>query len=105
MVLAVSPGANVTVPDAAVKSFGDTAVPAAVAQSTVTVSSDEPDNVTAKGIGVNPLFPSRTLASATETLGFGMSVIVNVCAALVSTPPLAEPPLSCSDTVTVALPV
>ncbi len=32
-------------------------------------------------------------------------VIVNVCAALVSTPPLAVPPSSCTCTVTVAVPL
>ena len=31
--------------------------------------------------------------------------MVNVCAALVSTPPFAVPPLSCSCTVTVAVPL
>ena len=34
-----------------------------------------------------------------------VTVIVKVCAALVSTPPLAVPPLSCSVTVTVAVPL
>ena len=34
-----------------------------------------------------------------------VSVIVNVCAALVSAPLLAMPPLSCSCTVTVAVPL
>ncbi len=33
-----------------------------------------------------------------------LTVIVKVCAADVSTPPLAVPPLSCSKTVTVAVP-
>ena len=36
----------------------------------------------------------------------GVTVMVNVCAALVSTPPLAVPPLSCGKlTVTVAVPL
>src|SRR5206468_3054140 len=61
MVLVVSPGANVSVPDAAVKSFGATAVPPAVAQLTVTVLVAAGDSVTVNGIGVKPLLPSSTL--------------------------------------------
>ena len=34
-----------------------------------------------------------------------VTVIVNVCGALVSTPPFAVPPLSCSVTVIVAVPI
>src|SRR5439155_1642430 len=34
-----------------------------------------------------------------------VAVIVNVCAALVSLPPLAVPPLSCATMVTVAVPL
>jgi len=34
----------------------------------------------------------------------GVTLIANVCAALVSTPPLVVPPLSCSCTVTIAVP-
>ena len=34
-----------------------------------------------------------------------VTLITNVCAALVSTPPLAVPPLSCKRTVIVALPL
>src|SRR3954469_7395522 len=72
---------------------------------TVTSCEDASDSVTANGSGVTPELPSKTLASAIDTLGFGFTVIVNVCAALVSTPPLAVPPLSCAVTVTVADPV
>ena len=89
-------------PDAAVKSFGDSAVPPAVAQLTVTVLAAAGVNVTVNGIGVKPPLPSRTLESEIEIPGGGLTVIVKVCAALVSTPPLAVPPLSCSGTVTVA---
>src|SRR5258708_2225690 len=35
----------------------------------------------------------------------GVTLMTNVCAALVSMPPLAVPPLSCSFTVTVAVPL
>src|SRR5207248_2449971 len=35
----------------------------------------------------------------------GLTVMVNVCGAEVSTPPFAVPPLSCSVTVTVAVPL
>ena len=35
----------------------------------------------------------------------GSSVMANVCATLVSTPPLSVPPLSCATTVTVAVPL
>ena len=74
---------------------------------TVTVSDDAAERVTVNGIGVvaHPPFPSMTLAFAIEKLGLGVTVIVNVCGALVSTPPFAVPPLSCSCTVTVADPV
>ena len=54
-----------------------------------------------------PLVPHCPPA-ATATLGAsltGLTVILKVCAALVSTPPLAGPPSSLSTTVTVALPL
>ena len=50
--------------------------------------------------------PSFPLAVSPAAVGawLTVTVIVNVCGALVSMPPFAVPPLSCSHTVTVATP-
>ena len=71
---------------------------------TVTVWVEAEDSVTVNVITVNgadPVFPSTMLASAIDSDAGVFTVMVKVCAALVSAPP----PLSWSCTVTVALPV
>ena len=72
-----------------------------------------PSSTSAIEIAFPPVKASTT-SSLTETVAgrvitgaslIGVTVIVKVCVALVSTPPLAVNPLSCICTVTVALPL
>src|SRR5712664_4686446 len=57
--------------------------------------------------GLHWLFPSSTLPWLLVRLGRvgGVNVMINGFGALVSTPPFATPPWSCSCTVTVAAPI
>jgi hypothetical protein len=72
----VIPGAKVAVPEAAMKSLPEVAVPAAVPQLTVTVLPLGADNVRPKLAFLVPLFPSVRLTFPIETVGAGSSSVI-----------------------------
>src|SRR5438876_8053599 len=82
-------------------SFGGPAVSFAKSSVAANVSGDAHD---VAGVGLQSSFICLKSSAGTGGSLTSVTVIVNVCAALVSTPLLATPPVSCTVTWIVATP-